>query len=119
MNKKINPLKELLLYCRRYAVLLAVALILGAACAIFSVIGPNKIADMVDLIEQGLRGGFDLRAIGRIGIFLAVLYGLGWVFGYVQQFILTTVTQRMTQSLRTDISEKINRMPLKYFDSTS
>lgn len=119
MNKKINPIKELLVYCRRYAVLLAAALVLGAACAVFSVIGPNKIADMVDLIEQGLKGGFDLSAIGRIGVFLAVLYGLGWLFGYIQQFILTTVTQRMTQSLRTDISEKINRMPLRYFDSTS
>lgn len=43
MNKKINPLKELLLYCRRYAALLIIAMILGAACALFSVIGPNKI----------------------------------------------------------------------------
>lgn len=119
MNKKINPLKELFLYCCRYAALLAAAVILGASCAVFSVIGPNKIADMVDLIEQGIRGGFDMKAIGKIGIFLAVLYGLGWVFGYIQQFILTTVTQRMTQSLRTDVAEKINRMPLKYFDSTS
>ncbi|MGN0688293.1 MAG: ABC transporter ATP-binding protein [Oscillospiraceae bacterium] len=118
MNKKINPLKELLLYCRRYAALLIIAMILGGACALFSVIGPNKIADMVDLIEQGLRGSFDLAAIGRIGIFLAVLYGLGWVFGYLQQFILTTVTQRMTQSLRTDISGKINRMPLRYLDNS-
>ena len=119
MNKKINPLKELFLYCCRYAALLAAAVILGASCAVFSVIGPNKIADMVDLIEQGIRGGFDMKAIGKIGIFLAVLYGLGWVFGYIQQFILTTVTQRMTQSLRTDVAKKINRMPLKYFDSTS
>lgn len=77
MNKKINPLNELLLYCRRYAALLIIAMILGAACALFSVIGPNKIADMVDSIEQGLRGTFDLEAIGAIGIFLAVLYGLG------------------------------------------
>lgn len=71
------------------------------------------------MIEQGLRGSFNLAAIGEIGIFLAVLYGLGWVFGYLQQFILTTVTQRMTQSLRTDISDKINRMPLRYFDNSS
>lgn len=115
----VKPLKELLRYCRRYLPAILVSLVLGGAGAVFSVIGPDKIADMVNAIEQGLGGAVDLREIGKIGTFLTVLYLLGWIFGYAQQFILTTVTQRVSQRLRTEISEKINRMPLRYFDSTS
>lgn len=114
-----KPLKELLRYCRRYLPAILVSLALGGAGAVFSVIGPDKIADMVSAIERGLGGTVDLHEIGRIGAFLAALYLLGWIFGYAQQFILTTVTQRVSQRLRTEISEKINRMPLRYFDSTS
>ena len=114
-----KPLKELLRYCRRYLPAILVSLALGGAGAVFSVIGPDKIADMVSAIERGLGGTVDLREIGQIGAFLAALYLLGWIFGYAQQFILTTVTQRVSQRLRTEISEKINRMPLRYFDSTS
>lgn len=114
-----KTLGELLRYCRRYLPAIVISLICGAAGAVFSVIGPDKISDMVSLIEQGLAGQMDLRAIGRIGIFLTVLYGLSWFLEYGQQFILTTVTQRMSQNLRTEISEKMNRMPLRYFDVTS
>ena len=122
MRKNITggkTLGELLRYCRRYLPAIVISLICGAAGAVFSVIGPDKISDMVSLIEQGLAGQMDLRAIGRIGIFLTVLYGLSWFLEYGQQFILTTVTQRMSQNLRTEISEKMNRMPLRYFDVTS
>lgn len=115
----VKPLKELFRCCRRYLPAILVSLLLGGAGAVFSVIGPDKIADMVSAIERGLGGTVDLREIGRIGLFLAILYLLGWIFGYAQQFILTTVTQRVSQGLRTEISEKINRMPLRYFDSTS
>ena len=73
----------------------------------------------MNVIEQGLTGSMDLRRIGQIGMFLAMLYGLGGVFGYGQQYILTTVTQRMSKRLRTEIAEKINRMPLRYFDANS
>lgn len=118
-KKEIRPLKELFAYCRRYLPAILVSLLLGGAGAVFSVIGPDKIADMVNVIEQGLTGSMDLEKIGQIGGFLAILYGLGGVFGYGQQFILTTMTQRMSQRLRTEISEKINRMPLRYFDTNS
>ena len=118
-KQAIRPLRELLLYCRRYLPAILVSLILGGAGAVFSVIGPDKIADMVNVIEEGLSGTIALQNISQIGLFLAVLYGLGWIFGYGQQFILTTVTQRMSQSLRREITAKINRMPLRYFDSTS
>ena len=61
----------------------------------------------------------DIPAIVHICMILAVLYGLGWLFGYIQNFILATVTQKVSRSLRGDISKKINRLPLRYFDGTS
>jgi len=118
-KKEVGPLKELFAYCRRYLPAILVSLFLGGVGAVFSVIGPDKIADMVNVIEQGLTGNLDMQKIGQIGMFLAILYGLGSVFGYGQQFILITMTQRMSQRLRTEISEKINRMPLRYFDTNS
>ena len=118
-KKEIRPLKELSVYCGRYLPAILVSLLLGGAGAVFSVVGPDRIADMVNVIEQGLTGSMDLRRIGQIGVFLAMLYGLGGVFGYGQQYILTTVTQRMSKRLRTEIAEKINRMPLRYFDANS
>lgn len=119
MNKELRPLRELFRYCRRYLPAAVAALLLGTAGAVFSVIGPDRIADMVNLIEQGIGGTVNIQEIGRTGCFLAILYGLGWLFGYVQNFILTTVTQKMSQALRSDISAKINRMPLRYFDRVS
>ena len=65
MNKEIKPLRELFLYCRKYAFALAAALILGAVGAVFSVIGPDKIADMINVIEQGLGGAIDLLRLCR------------------------------------------------------
>lgn len=82
-------------------------------------IGSDKLSDITDLIAEGLGGSVDLDAIVNICILLAVLYGLSWICGYVQSFIMATVTQRVSKSLRTDISQKINRLPLKYFDSNS
>lgn len=61
----------------------------------------------------------DLDAIVHLAVILAILYGLGFLFNYVQGFIMATVTQKVTKRLRADISTKINRLPLKYFDKTS
>lgn len=115
----VKALKNLVHYCKPYLPAVWIALILGGISAVFSVIGPDKISDITDLIAEGLTGSVDLTAIVNISILLAVLYGLSWIFGYIQNFIMATVAQYLSKSLRSDISKKINRIPLKYFDSTS
>lgn len=114
-----KALKELVGYIKPYLPAVLISLILGGIGAVFSVIGPDKISEVTNLIVEGIATEIDLSAIVNVCIFLAVLYGLAWVFGYVQSFILATVTQRVSKSLRTDISKKINRMPLRYFDRHS
>lgn len=118
-ENSVMALKKLAGYCKSYLPAVLTALLLGVVSAVFSVIGPERLSVVTDLITEGLTGKMDLDTIVDICIFLAGLYGLSWLFGYVQNFILATVTQRMSKSLRTEISQKINRLPLCYFDRTS
>ena len=111
--------KKLILYCKFCILQIIVAFIFAIIGTIFTIVGPNKLSQITDLITDGLISGIDLEKVQKIAVFLSVLYGLGFVFNYIQGFIMATVTQRLSKSLRTDISEKINRLPLKYFDSTS
>lgn len=111
--------KKLILYCKFCIPQIIVAFIFAIIGTIFTIVGPNKLSQITDLITDGLISGIDLEKVQKIAVFLSILYGLGFVFNYIQGFIMATVTQRLSKSLRSDISEKINRLPLKYFDSTS
>jgi ATP-binding cassette, subfamily B, multidrug efflux pump len=94
-------------------------LILAMAGSVFNIIGPDILSKITDLITEGMMKSIDLDAVVNVATLLAILYGLGFVFNYIQGFIMATVTQRVSKKLRGDLSTKINRLPLKYFDSTS
>ncbi len=110
---------KLVAYCKPYLPLIIIALLLSVVGTIFTIIGPGKLKDMTDYITEGLMGEIDMDAVTSIGILLAVLYGLSVIFSFFQGYIMATVTQKVSRSLRTRISKKINKLPLKYFDSTS
>ena len=110
---------KLLNYCKKYMAVIIIALVLACAGAIFNVMGPDKLSDMTNIIMEGIMTGIDMEAFEKIAFFLLTIYILGFVFNYIQGFIMSTVTQKVSRSLRSDISDKINRLPLKYFDSTS
>lgn len=115
----VKSLKELASYSKAYFPAIIFALILAMAAAIFSIVGPNQLSKMTDLITEGLMGSIDMDAVVDVAILLVFLYGLGFIFNYIQGFIMATVTQKVSKQLRRDISIKINRLPLKYFDSTT
>lgn len=110
---------KLVAYCKPYLPLIIMALLLSVVGTIFTIVGPGKLKDMTDHITEGLMGEIDMDAVSSIGILLAVLYGLSVIFSFFQGYIMATVTQKVSRSLRTRISKKINKLPLKYFDSTS
>ncbi|MDR7075984.1 ATP-binding cassette subfamily B protein [Neobacillus niacini] len=114
-----KTIKQLVTYCKVYLPIIIIALVLAMAGAIFNIIGPEMLSKITDLITEGLMTSIDLNAVVNLASILAFLYGLGFLFNYIQGFIMATVTQRVSKKLRTDISTKINRLPLKYFDSTS
>lgn len=110
---------KLVSYCKDYLPVIILAVVLAVASSILNIIGPGKLSDITDLITSGLATGIDIDAVAQIAILLVVLYGLGFLFNLVQGVIMATVTQKVSKSLRKNISEKINRLPLRYFDNTS
>lgn len=104
-------------YIGRYKFLLGIAIIFSIIGAIFNLIGPGKFSEITNLITEGLNGIIALDKITEIAILLVVLYALGFVLNYIQGFIMATITQNVTKNMRHDIESKINRLPLKYFDS--
>ena len=93
------------------------ALVLAALSAVMTIIGPNKIGDMATIMSDCLLGGIDLGKIAKIGIFLAAIYLLSALFGFVQHYIMAVVTLKMSYRMRGELSEKINRVPQKYFNT--
>mgnify|MGYP000142085919 FL=1 len=95
------------------------ALLLAALGAVLTIIGPDKVGQITNLMTDGLLGGIDMAAIARIGIFLAVIYGVSALSTFTQHYIMATVTLKLSKKMRSELSQKINRVPQKYFNTTS
>ena len=106
-------------YLRSSMGIIIFALVLAALSAVMTIIGPNKIGDMATIMSDGLTTGIDLTAIAKVGIFLAVIYGLSALFGFAQHYIMSVVTLKTSYKMRGELSEKINRVPQKTFNTTS
>ena len=104
-------------YMRSSLPLVILALILAALGAGMTIAGPNKLGEIANLISEGLTTKIDLSAVARVGIFLAALYALSALFSFIQHYIMANVTLDMSYRLRADLSEKINRLPQKFFNN--
>ena len=116
-----KALGKLLKYCKSYVVAILVALFFAMVAAITSIIGPNKINDLMNVIESGIQSidGISIPDFLKICYFLISIYILGAIVNYCQQFIMADVTQKTSKRLRSDINKKINQLPLSYFDITT
>lgn len=106
-------------YCKDYYRLIIFAIILSIISSIFSIIGPGKVRDIINEITIGLTSTINMEVIKDITLFLAVMYILGAIFHYVEAYLMAIMTNKLSKNLRNKISVKINKIPLKYFDSTS
>ena len=97
----------------------ALALVLAALGAVLTIIGPDKIGEITNIMSEGLITGIDLAAIAKVGITLIVIYGLSALFTFVQHYIMATVTLKISYRMRGELSQKINRVPQKYFNTHS
>lgn len=116
-----KSIKKLIIYCKKYVWAIVVALVLALAGTVLSLIGPNKVGDLSNIIKEGMfaETGIDMAAITKIGLTLVTIYCLSAIFSYVTSFIMATVTQKVSKRLRGDICHKINKLPLKYLDGHS
>ncbi len=117
---------NLLKYIGKYKFAVVVVIIFAVASTIFSILGPKLLGNATTLLFDGAMGeisggggGIDFSGVAQILLSLLVLYILAAVFSYIQGFIMNNVSMKVSYKLRKDISEKINRMPLSYFDTTS
>ncbi|AGU76848.1 ABC transporter ATP-binding protein [Streptococcus intermedius] len=118
-NKKSSLFSQVKPYIKGFQFPLLVAFVGVILSSVITVYGPVKLKEITNLITEGMRSRIDLKAISNIALFLAVLYAVGTVLNYMQSFIISSVVQHFSKRLRTAIAEKINKLPLRYFDSHS
>lgn len=112
--------KKIFSYMGKYRIAVWISIVFAVVGTVMILVGPNKLRDLTDLIAGGLvTGSIDMGAIWEIGLFLIAIYATSTVLTFVQNYILATVSQKMASKFRTDISKKINRLPLRYFDTSS
>ena len=118
-----GTLKNLIDYMGRYKFAVLAVIIFAAASTVFSVAGPKVMGMATTELAEGLMrkiqgsGGIDFDRILRILLYTLGLYGCSSVFIFIQGWIMSGITQKICYRMRKDISQKINRMPMKYFES--
>ena len=115
----LGVLREIFSYSDSMKLPTAAALLFAACGAVLTIIGPDLLSRITDLISDGLTGRIDMGAIGRVGALLLAVYGFSAVFTYVEHFIMATVTLKLSFAMRQDLSRKINRVPMSYFSRVS
>ena len=123
-----ETMKKLVIYCRNYLPPVIIAMILAAIGTALQIIGPDKLKEMTNEIMKGMPaliegmpvlGAINLNAVKNTALLLVVFYAASALINFIQGYIMATVAQRISRRMRTGISLKINRLPLKYFDKTS
>ena len=115
--------QKLLAYIGRYKFAVLVVMLFAAASTVFNVLGPKVMGRATTELAEGLMrkiggtGGIDFDKILQILLITLGLYAASSVFTFVQGFIMSGITQKICYRMRREISEKINRMPMKYFES--
>jgi ATP-binding cassette subfamily B multidrug efflux pump len=110
---------KIIRYCKRYLAVIVVALICAVAGTILTILGPDKLSDLTKVITEGIATGIDMERVKSIGLTLVAFYVGSAILSFGQQFIMATVTQNVTKQLRSDISVKINCLPMAYYNKTS
>lgn len=118
-----KSLKQILRYSGSYKYAFIVVILFAIAGTVFQVIGPKVMGRATTVLAEGLMhkikgtGTIDFTTIGKILVITVALYAIGAVLTFIQGWIMTGITQKIVYNMRRDISEKINRMPMKYFES--
>ena len=121
-----GTMQKLLQYLGSYKIAISITLIVAAASTIFAIVGPKILGKATTKLFEGVMGqitgtgtGIDFTYIGNILLLTLALYLVSTLLSFIQGWIMADVSMKITYRFRKDIAEKINRMPLKYFDKTS
>ena len=114
-----GAIKKLVNYNKNIIRLIMISLILAFISSVLSIIGPDKLKEITNIIAENMLTGIDLAKVETIAITLVIIYAISAIFGYIEGFIMNTVTAKFQKLMRNDISKKINKLPLSYFDKTT
>ncbi len=121
-----GTIRKLVQYLRKYQILILIVFCFAAAGAVFSIIGPKILGTVTTEVFEGIMAkitgtgeGINFNSIARTMLILLGLYVLSALFIYIQGWIMSGISAKITYKFRQEISRKINRLPLKYFDKTS
>ena len=118
-----GTIKKLLAYIGRYKLAVLAVMIFAVGSTVFSILGPKIMGNATTELANGLMGkiqgtgGIDFGVIGNILLLVLVMYGVSAILNFVQGFLMTGITQKICYRMRREISEKIDRMPMKYFET--
>ncbi|WP_341931484.1 ABC transporter ATP-binding protein [Streptococcus pluranimalium] len=118
-TKKKSLISQSLPFLKGFRFVFVLAIMFTICSSIITVIGPDKLKEITDVITEGIVATVDMAKIKDIGFQLALLYGGGALLSYSASFIISTMIQHFSQRMRIAIAEKINRVPLSYFDAHS
>lgn len=110
---------KLLNYFRPYWTAGIISLICAMIGTVLTLVGPDKLSELTDIVTAGIMTGIDMAAIQSIGMTLVFLYGLSALLTLIQGMVMATITQRISKRLRRDLSHKINDLPIAYFDNNT
>ena len=114
-----GTITKLIKYDKSLVRLLFISLILSFASSALSIIGPDKLKDITNVITNNIMTTIPLDEVKSIAMVLVIIYAISAIFGYLQGFIMNEVTAHFQKKMRNDISKKINVLPLAYFDKTT
>ena len=114
-----KSMQELIKYCRPYFAAISISLLISIISSILTIVGPDKLKDITNIISSGILTGINLNEVKNVAIILLIIYLISAIFGYLDEIIMATVTNKFSKVLRRNITKKINNMPLKYFDKHS
>ena len=111
-----GAVRRLISELKTYKMFIIIALILAVAGSVLSIMAPNRLSSLTDEISAGLMGNMNLSKIKHIALILACMYIASALFNFIQGIIMTIIANKFAQNLRSRISKKINKLPLRYFD---
>ena len=114
-----KSMKQLISYCKPYFLAISISLIISIISSVLTIVGPDKLKDITNIISTGIMTGINIEEVKNVSFILLIIYFISAIFGYLDEIIMATVTNKFSKVLRKDITKKINNMPLKYFDKHS
>ena len=114
-----GTITKLIKYDKSLVKLLFICLLLSFASSALAIIGPDKLKDITNVVANNIMTGIPLNEVKNIAIILIIIYVISALFGYLEGFIMATVTAKFQKKMRDDISKKINKLPLSFFDKTT